>query len=64
MRITEQSPLRLRKTSWGLSPKATFSEEVALVQNVDCGLFSAIRHENEFYASLSVCRKTVSEDSA
>src|SRR5450631_284584 len=35
----------------GLPCKATISEEIALVENADCGFLPCLRHNSEFYRS-------------
>src|ERR1700674_820671 len=47
--------------------KATFSEEVALVQNANCGFLPDLRHNGEFYLSFlsiknSIGRVALSKD--
>ena len=39
--------------------KATFSEEIALVQNADCGFLPDFRHNGEFYLSLLYIKNSV-----
>jgi hypothetical protein len=34
-----------------MSSEATFSEEIALFQNADCGFLPDLRHNGEFYLS-------------
>ena len=39
--------------------KATFSEEIALVQNADCGFLPDLRHNGEFYLSFLYIKNSI-----
>jgi hypothetical protein len=42
-----------------LPGKAPFSEEIALVQNADCGFLPALRHNGEFYLSFLYVKNSI-----
>ena len=39
--------------------KAAFSEEIALVQNADCGFLPDLRHNREFYLSFLYIKNSI-----
>src|SRR5439155_3764509 len=51
--------LRLRSTGGEVPCKATFSEEIALVQNAYCGFLPALRHNGEFYLSFLYIKNSI-----
>jgi hypothetical protein len=42
-----------------LPGKATFSEEIAPVQNADCGFLPDLRHNGEFYLSVLYIKNSI-----
>jgi len=42
-----------------LSSEATFSEEIALFQNADCGFLPDLRHNGEFYLSFLYIKNSI-----
>src|SRR5690242_7670005 len=59
IRITEQSVIAVAEHRERLPCKATFSEEIALVQNAYCGFLPALRHNGEFYLSFLYVKNSI-----
>ena len=51
--ITEQSVIAVAKAK-RLRGKAAFSEEIALIQNADCGFLADLRYDSEPYLSFFI----------